>query len=81
MTTGATSSLERITIKLPDDFDPQRHGCAIELRIAKEYGAGFVIDSVNLTRKTVTASRLAAIAEVTQDEHDESFQARVGASL
>lgn len=75
------SSIERITIKLPEGFDPAKHQKALATIIAKQHGSGFEVDNVDLEQGTATASRQHAITEVKQDTKNDSFQVRLGAKL
>lgn len=56
------SSTERITVKLPDGFDPSRHIKALEKKISDTYGGGFEIDSIS--EGVAVATRQVAITEV-----------------
>lgn len=63
-------AIERITIKLPDGFDPGRHAVALAQLIEKQHGDGFEIDHIDPEAGTATASRQAAITEVTERKTD-----------
>ncbi|WP_026535902.1 hypothetical protein [Arthrobacter sp. H14] len=56
------SSTERITVKLPDGFDPSRHSKALEKKIADKHGGGFEIDSIS--EGVAVATRQVTITEV-----------------
>lgn len=71
------SSIERITIKLPAGFDPAKHEKALAALIAKSYGSGFEIDSIDPAAQTASASRQVAITEVRQDTKTDSFEVRL----
>jgi hypothetical protein len=67
---------EKITVNLPQGFDPQRHLRALEKRISDTYGDGFEISSINVKTRVATASRQASITEVSDGEED-SFEVRL----
>jgi hypothetical protein len=68
---------ERITIKLPDGFDPARHSKSLEKMIADKYGSGFEIDSIDPAAGTAFATRQAAITEISSTDEQESFEVRL----
>ena len=70
-------AIERISITLPPGFDPARHRASLERLIAEKHGAGFEIDSIDPQRLTATATRQAAITEVTESDSRESFEVRL----
>jgi hypothetical protein len=57
--------VERITITLPSGFDPARHGKALDKLISDKHGDGWEVDHIDPAKLTATASRQAAITEVT----------------
>ena len=67
---------EKITVNLPDGFDPQRHLRALEKRISEQFGDGFEISSINVKTRVATASRQASITEVSGGEEN-SFEVRL----
>lgn len=72
---------ERITIKLPPGFEPARHGKALAKLIDDKYGDGFEVEHIDPVKGTATATRQAAITEVTagQDtgQESESFDVKL----
>ena len=58
------SSIERVPVKLPPNFDPHKHQDVLLRAIVQQYGEGFEIDSIDLERREATASRQAATTEV-----------------
>lgn len=52
----------RITVKLPDGFDPLRHSKALEKKITDKHGGGFEIDSIS--EGVAVATRQVTITEV-----------------
>lgn len=71
------SSIERVTIRLPDGFDPAKHEKALLSMIAKRHGEGWEIDSIDPARGMASASRHAAMTEVTANEETDSFDVRL----
>jgi len=57
---------ERITIHLPDGFDPARHLRALEAKIAEKHGDGFLVDSIDPEAGLAYASRQVEVTEVTE---------------
>ena len=55
---------ERITVKLPDGFDPSRHLKALSKLVADKYGDGFELDSIDPDAGVAYATRQASITEV-----------------
>ena len=69
---------ERITIKLPDGFDPARHLAALEKVVAERHGDGFEIDSIDPAAGVAYATRQVAVTEVTAGEQaGDRFEVRL----
>ncbi|GAB2732161.1 hypothetical protein [Nocardioides pakistanensis] len=71
------SSIERVTIKLPQGFNPAKHQRALLKLITEKYGDGFEVDTIDPAGGTATASRQAAVTEVTQNKTTDSFEVRL----
>lgn len=72
------SSIERITVRLPAEFDPTRHpGAAIVNKVIEKRGPGWELDSIDPVGKVATLSRQVAITEVHQDTTTDSFEVRL----
>jgi len=66
---------ERVTVRLPDGFNPDRHATALARLIAERHGEGFEIVSMDPTGGTAYATRHVAITGVsagdtTRDQFD-----------
>lgn len=59
---------ERITVHLPDGFDPARHMPALERKISENYGEGWEVDSIDPNRQIAYATRRTATIEVSAPE-------------
>lgn len=57
-------ALERISVKLPEGFNPDRHVKALLKKIAEQYGEGFELDSIDPGTGVAYATRRAAVTEV-----------------
>ncbi len=69
---------ERVTVRLPDGFDPDRHAAALARLIADRHGAGFEVVSIDPAGRTAYATRQVAITEVSADRAAaDSFQVRL----
>lgn len=72
---------ERITIRLPAGFEPARHGKALAKLIDDKYGEGFEVEHIDPVKGTATATRQAAITEVTAGQDSgpepESFDVKL----
>jgi hypothetical protein len=55
---------EKITVKLPPEFDPQRHLDRLLAQIVKEHGPGFEIDFIDPDERTAVATRHVAVTSV-----------------
>lgn len=62
---ASTSSIERISVKLPPGFDPARHHTALVKLIAQKHGDGFEIQHIDPAERVAVATRQVAITEVT----------------
>ncbi len=58
---------ERVTVRLPDGFDADRHEAALARLIADRHGTGFEVVSIGQAGRTAYATRQVAITEVTSD--------------
>ena len=70
--------IERITLKLPADFDPSRHLKALEKLVADRHGDGWELDSIDPIIGVAFITRHVAVTEVdagTQTE--ERFEVRL----
>lgn len=67
---------ERITVNLPQGFDPGKHLAALERRIADTHGEGFEVTSINVKTRVASATRQATITEVSANSED-SFEVRL----
>ncbi len=56
--------IERVTVRLPEGFDPNRHIKALAASISERYGEGFEIDSIDLEAQKAYATRQGQVAEV-----------------
>lgn len=70
---------ERISLRLPDGFDPLRHGRALPGLIAKTYGEGFEVEFIDIASGTASATRQVAITEVRATGSSDSFEVGVRA--
>lgn len=76
-------ALERIEVKLPAGFDPQRHAKALPVAVAKTRGEGWELESVSLERGLATLVRQAAVMQVeaagdgTDDGSPEAFEIKL----
>jgi hypothetical protein len=69
---------ERVTVRLPDGFNPDRHATALARLIAKRHGEGFEIVSIDPAGGTAYATRHVAITEVSAaDTAREHFDVRL----
>ena len=69
---------ERVTVRLPDGFDADRHAAALARLIADRHGAGFEVVSIDPAGRTAYATRQVAITEVTTDRASgDSFEVRL----
>lgn len=64
--------IERVTIKLPADFDKSKHQPVLERRIAEIHGEGFVLESISPGAGTATATRQVEMVEVSEVTEGES---------
>lgn len=75
---ASTSSIERISIKLPPGFDPARHHGALVKLIAQKHGDGFEIQHIDPAEHVAVATRQVAITEVTAAQKTtNSFEVRL----
>ncbi len=69
---------ERITIRLPDGFDPAKHLAALEKLVAKRHGDMFEVDSIDPVAGVAYATRQVAVTEVAASEQmAERFEVRL----
>jgi len=69
---------ERVTVRLPDGFNPDRHATALARLIADRHGEGFEIVSIDPAGGTAYATRHVAITEVSAaDTAREHFDVRL----
>ncbi len=61
---------ERITINLPEGFDPHRHLPHLLAKLASERGEGFTIESIDMDQRIAYAVRHVAIDETTEGDGD-----------
>lgn len=59
---------ERITINLPDAFDPAKHAKALEKLIGEKYGEGWELEHIDPAKRTASATRQPVTTEVTAAE-------------
>ena len=59
------SSIERVSVVLPHEFDPTRHHSALVKLIAQKHGDGFEIQHIDPVERVAVATRQVAITEVT----------------
>lgn len=71
------SSIERITVTLPDGFVASKHQQALLKAITDRHGEGFELDSIDPAGGTATASRQASITEVHAGQSADSFEVRL----
>jgi replicative DNA helicase len=70
--------IERITLKLPANFDPGRHLRALEKLVADKYGDKFELESIDPIAGTAFATRHVAVTEVNAGEQTEDrFEVRL----
>ena len=70
--------IERITLRLPDGFDPSRHLKALEKLVSDKHGDGWEIDSIDPVAGTAFATRQVAVTEVDAGEKtEERFEVRL----
>ena len=62
---GIVAVTERVTVRLPDGFDADRHAAALARFIADRHGAGFEVVSIDPVSRTAYATRQVAITKVT----------------
>lgn len=62
--------VERLTIKLPDGFDPQRHLRALAQKIVEANGEGWEIESIDADGRVAYATRSVAVIEMDQATQD-----------
>lgn len=74
---GMAVTTERITIPLPPGFDPRKHSQGLRRLICDKHGDGWEIDSVDLGAAMATASRQAAITQVSEADTADSFDVRL----
>lgn len=75
---ASTSSIERISVKLPAGFDPARHHTALVKLIAQKHGDGFEIQHIDPAERVAVATRQVAITEVTAAaKTKDSFEVRL----
>lgn len=75
------SSIERLTIDLPQGFDPGKHLSALLAKVGEAYGAGFDVDAIDPVARTATVSRQVAITEVQERRVDDSFDLHLPPSV
>ena len=69
---------ERVTVRLPDGFDADRHAAALARLIADRHGTGFEVVSIDPAGRTAYATRQVAITEVTSNRASrDSFEVRL----
>lgn len=72
------ATIERIVIPLPVGFDPRKHSAGLLKLICDRHGDGWEIDNIDLGASRATASRQAAITQVSESESErESFDVRL----
>lgn len=64
------SGIQRVRVKLPKGFNPDKHQGAIMKLIAENHGEGFEIESLDTNAGEAVAARQVAIAEVRQSAKD-----------
>lgn len=70
--------VERITVNLPNGFDPVKHQGQLLKKVGEMYGTGFEIDSIDRGAMTAVVSRQVEITEVTQSEQKtDEFEVRL----
>lgn len=74
-------SLERIPVKLPEQYDPHKHERALLAAVAKQHGAGFEIERYEVDKRIAYVTRQVATTEVTANEATDSFDVRLGAKF
>ncbi len=57
---------ERLTVTLPQGFDPQRHLPALSQKIAEVHGEGWEVESIDAERSVAYATRSVSVIEVDQ---------------
>ncbi|WP_159599145.1 FtsK/SpoIIIE domain-containing protein [Agromyces humi] len=67
-----TSKIEQATLKLPANFDKDKHAKALDKWVLSELGEGWSVDHANIVDGTVTATRQVQITEI---EHGTGKQA------
>lgn len=70
------SKTERVTVRLPDGFDPYRHHRQLTQLVMDEHGDGFEIESLDQRRRVAYAVRSAATTEVNRLDSDQ-FEVRL----
>ncbi len=70
--------IERITLKLPANFDPGRHLRALEKLVADKYGDKFELESIDPIAGTAFATRHVAVTEIDAGEQTgDRFEVRL----
>ena len=64
-------AIDRVTVSLPEGFDPRRHVEAILAHIASSQGPGWEVEWIDAGNATLTATRAAATTQVERGSHDE----------
>lgn len=73
------SSTERIRVKLPGNFDPNRHMAQLMKKIADAHGEGFEVDSIE--DGVAVATRQVAITEVSHNDKSKTKEVRLPRSV
>ncbi|MEJ7648713.1 MAG: hypothetical protein WKF57_06740 [Nakamurella sp.] len=68
---------ERITIKLPPGFNPDRHQKALLVKVSEAHGDGWEIESIDPAAGVAFVTRQAAIIEVSAQAGAHSFDIRL----
>lgn len=58
------SRIERISVRLPDGFDPAKHQQALERKITEIHGSGWEVTNINPNDNTAWAERHITISEI-----------------
>lgn len=73
------SSTERIRVKLPGNFDPNRHMSQLMKKITDVHGEGFEVDSIE--DGVAVATRQVAITEVSHNDKSKTKEVRLPRSV